>query len=86
MLVILVYDINKKRVGKVLKICRKYLSHVQKSVFDGNLTKSKLKSLKEEIKKAIVFDEDSVVIYTTEAKAFIKKEQIGVVDDETTVF
>ena len=33
MFVIVVYDINRKRVGRALKICRKYLVHVQKSVF-----------------------------------------------------
>lgn len=35
MFIILSYDINKKRVGKILKICRKYLVHVQKSVFEA---------------------------------------------------
>ena len=38
MFVIMSYDINKKRVSKVMKVCRKYLIHVQKSVFEGNLT------------------------------------------------
>ena len=49
MYVILVYDIHQKRVGKALKICRKYLIHIQKSVFEGNITESKLKALKEEL-------------------------------------
>ena len=35
MLVIVTYDISVKRVAKVMKICRKYLAHVQKSVFVG---------------------------------------------------
>ena len=41
MYVILVYDINQKQVGRALKICRKYLMHVQKSVFEGNITLTK---------------------------------------------
>lgn len=43
MFVILSYDINATRVGKAKKICRKYLNHVQKSVFDGAITEGQLK-------------------------------------------
>ncbi|MEG2717526.1 MAG: CRISPR-associated endonuclease Cas2, partial [Eubacterium sp.] len=39
------YDINEKRVGKVFKICKKYLIHYQKSVFRGEITPSKLIAL-----------------------------------------
>lgn len=35
MYVILTYDVKVKRNPKVLKLCRKYLTHVQKSVFEG---------------------------------------------------
>lgn len=51
MFVILVYDVKAKRNNKILKTCRKYLRHVQKSVFEGNLTEAKLKRLKNELKK-----------------------------------
>ena len=40
MFVILTYDIGAKRVSKIMKICRKYLLHVQRSVFEGNITRS----------------------------------------------
>lgn len=63
MYVILVYDIHQKRVGKALKICRKYLIHIQKSVFEGNITESKLKALKEELGHLIDTQMDSVIIY-----------------------
>lgn len=62
MYVILVYDIHQKRVGKALKICRKYLIHIQKSVFEGNITESKLKALKEELGHLIDTQMDSVII------------------------
>lgn len=29
------YDVGEKRVQKVFKVCKKYLSHFQKSVFRG---------------------------------------------------
>ncbi|NQN66905.1 CRISPR-associated endonuclease Cas2 [Streptococcus suis] len=35
MFVILVYDVNVKRTAKVLKTVRPYLSHLQRSVFEG---------------------------------------------------
>ena len=33
----LFYDVGEKRVQKVFKICKKYLSHFQKSVFRGDM-------------------------------------------------
>lgn len=56
------YDVNVKRVGKVFKICKKYLVHYQKSVFRGDITPSKLITLKNELKKIIIEDEDFVCI------------------------
>ena len=35
MYVILTYDVGAKRVSKVMMTCRKYMVHVQKSVFEG---------------------------------------------------
>ena len=32
--------ILEKRVAKALKICRKYLTHVQNSVFEGEVTQA----------------------------------------------
>lgn len=63
MFVIVTYDVNVKRNNKVLKICRKYLVHVQKSVFEGNITEAKLRKLKSELKRTTKTDEDSVIIY-----------------------
>ena len=47
------YDVNEKRVNKVFKVCKKYLSHYQKSVFRGEITPSKLILLRKDIKKAL---------------------------------
>ena len=56
------YDVSEKRVNKVFKICKKYLSHFQKSVFRGDITPSKLISLRSELKNIIVEKEDFVCI------------------------
>lgn len=58
----LFYDVNEKRVQKAFKICKKYLSHFQKSVFRGEVSPSKLMQLKKELKKIIDEDEDFVCI------------------------
>lgn len=78
MKVILVYDINEKRVGKVLKTCRKYLYWVQNSVFEGEISEAKLEKLKTELKKIINEEEDSVIIYTFRSEWYSKRETIGV--------
>lgn len=79
MFVILSYDINRKRVSKVMKVCRKYLVHVQKSVFEGMITEAKLTRLKKELENIIDVSEDSICIYQMESVRFTYKEQIGVV-------
>lgn len=79
MFVILTYDVKQKRVGKVLKICRKYLIHMQKSVFEGVITEAKLKKLKKEIEQCIDTNKDMVCIYALESMKYVTKEQIGIV-------
>lgn len=85
MFVILSYDINQKRVGKAMKICRKYLVHVQRSVFEGTITEAKLKSLKRELENAIDTDVDSICIYEMESVKYTGKEQIGLIQTFTNI-
>lgn len=85
MFVILSYDINKKRVGKVLKTCRKYLTHIHKSVFEGNLTEAELKRLKYELSKIVVVEEDSVCIYRMDSVRFTSKELLGTVQSFSNI-
>ncbi len=77
MFVIMAYDINEKRVAKVLKIARRYLHWVQKSVFEGEITHSKLLSLKKELSRIIVPSEDSVRFYKLPSRAAFKLEKMG---------
>ena len=58
----LFYDVNEKRVNKVFKICKKYLSHFQNSVFRGDITPSKLILLKKDLNKVIDENEDFICI------------------------
>ena len=57
----LFYDVGEKRVQKVFKVCKKYLTHYQKSVFRGDMTPSKFISLRSELNKVMndnVFGEE----------------------------
>ena len=56
------YDVGEKRVQKVFKICKKYLTHFQYSVFRGEITPSKMMKLKREIKHIIDEEKDFVCI------------------------
>ena len=77
MRVIAMYDVGEKRVGKVLKIFRKYLTWIQNSVFEGDITKSKLEKLKIELTKIIDKDYDSIVFFQMRSERAYKKEFVG---------
>lgn len=83
--IILVYDINAKKVNKALKICRQYLVHVQKSVFEGNITQANLDKLKNQLANLIDKQKDSVIIYRLDSPKYIGKEQIGVIEDNSNI-
>jgi len=86
MYVILVYDINVKRVGRALQICRRYLNWVQNSAFEGELTESKLRELKLRLKKLMDEKEDSVLIYRFHDQKHFEKEVMGVEKNTTDAF
>ena len=74
----MVYDINIKRVAKVLKVSRRYLSRVQNSVFEGEITPGRLKALQSELNKIINDTEDSILFYVWHFKNYSQREQIGI--------
>lgn len=78
MYVILVYDIGQERVGKMLKLCRKYLHWIQNSVFEGEITQAKLLEL--ELKAREIMDEerDSLIIFRSRSERWLEKKIVGV--------
>lgn len=73
----LFYDVGEKRVQKVFKICKKYLSHYQKSVFRGDMTPSKFIKLKNELKGVINYEEDFICIIKLMNSDVFGEEVIG---------
>lgn len=77
MYIILVYDCGEKRVGKMLKLCRKYLNWIQNSVFEGEISEVKLKELKINAKLIMDEDMDSLIIFSSRNEKWLNKEIIG---------
>lgn len=77
MYVILVYDMGEKRVGKMLRLCRRYLNWVQNSVFEGELTEVKLKELKLLAAEIMKKEEDSLIVFSNRQSNWMEKDIIG---------
>lgn len=77
MYIILVYDIGEKRVGKMLKLCRRYLNWIQNSVFEGELSEVKLKELIYRAKLIMKLEHDSLIIFSSRQEKWLDKQVIG---------
>ncbi len=72
-----VYDIEEERVGKMLKLFRQYLTWIQNSVFEGELTEGQFKELKEEVKELMDEEEDSVIFFEVATEQYINRTVLG---------
>jgi len=86
MYIILVYDIGEKRVGKMLKLCRRYLNWIQNSVFEGEITDVKLIELKEKAKNIMNVESDSLIIFKARQEKWLEKEVVGYEKNELNQF
>ena len=90
MYVILVYDINlenkdgQKVLRNVFKTCKKYLVHIQNSVFEGELLESQAIKLKSELDRYIRDDKDSVILFKSRNQRWLEKEFLGMIEDDKT--
>jgi CRISPR-associated protein Cas2 len=85
MYVILFYDIADKSIRakkensyKIRKEVEKYLTRVQFSVFEGEITPSDLKKLKAHLRKVADGDLDSIIIYESTRMNYTERVVIGV--------
>lgn len=76
------YDVNEKREQKVFKVCKKYLSHYQNSVFRGEMSPSKLIQLRKDLRAVIQEDEDFVCIIKLMNDNVFGEEVLGKKDKE----
>ena len=83
MYMILVYDIDTidikqgaKALRNVFKTCEKYLTHIQNSVFEGELSEAQVMKLSLELKKYLLSEKDSCIIFSSRNNNWMKKEFI----------
>nr|MDO8081520.1 CRISPR-associated endonuclease Cas2 [Candidatus Freyarchaeota archaeon] len=82
MYIIMAYDVGVERVNKVLQIGRKYLTWVQNSVLEGEISNSNFQRLKNQISETINKDHDMVTFYMLRTTKYFKKETIGTTKGE----
>jgi CRISPR-associated protein Cas2 len=71
------YDVGEERVADMLKIFRKYLTWVQNSVFEGELTEAQYEALKGEAEARMDPDHDSVLFWNVRAEKYCDRETLG---------
>jgi CRISPR-associated protein Cas2 len=74
---IAVYDVNVKRVAKMLKIFRRYMTWIQNSVFEGELTEAQFQRLQAEARALMEPDEDSVIFYQLGNEKYVGRIALG---------
>lgn len=90
MYVILVYDIDlenkegQRVLRNVFKICKKYLVHIQNSVFEGELLESQMLKLKSELDRYVRNDKDSVIVFKSRNQRWLDKEFVGMIETDKT--
>ena len=90
MYIILVYDINleenegQKVLRKVFKICKKYLVHIQNSVFEGDISEAAMLKLEKELKKYIRKELDSVIVFKSRSQKWLDKKFLGKIEEDKT--
>jgi CRISPR-associated protein Cas2 len=70
-------DVGKNRVVRVFKICKKYLTHHQKSIFRGSITPSNQIKLKDELSKVIDKNIDFVTMIKVIGEGSFSEMTIG---------
>ena len=78
MFVLMFYDVGEKRVAKVLKTARRYLTWIQNSVLEGELTPATLAALKTDVRKVLDLEYDSVLFYVWRTERYMSREVMGV--------
>lgn len=86
MYIILVYDIGVERINQVRAYLKRYLSWIQNSAFEGELTEGELAQVKVGLRGLIVESEDSIILFKTSNRKWVNKEIIGIEKSEVSTF
>jgi CRISPR-associated protein Cas2 len=78
MLVIVIYDIGIERIDSVRHILKQYITWIQNSAFEGEITEGSLEEVRLKINQIIDKSVDSVIIYKINNPKWLKKTVWGV--------
>lgn len=74
--VVIVYDMEADRTHRMLKLLRRYLTHVQFSVFEGEITQGDLEELKGKIDDRLQ-EGESTIIYELGSDTLLDRTVYG---------
>lgn len=77
MYVIVVYDVGEERVQKVCRYLKRYLPRVQNSVFEGDLSESKLATMKAGLYERLDPRVDSVLLWVLRDARWADRQIMG---------
>lgn len=91
MYLVLVYDINLDQKGQkilrnVFKICKKYLIHIQNSVFEGEMSESQFMEMKIALRGLLREGQDSCMVFKSRNNKWLEKEFLVKEADNTSAF
>ncbi|BAZ99099.1 CRISPR-associated endonuclease Cas2 [Methanothermobacter sp. EMTCatA1] len=78
MYLLVVYDVDVKRVNKVHKFLKMYLHWRQNSVFEGEVSKAQFGEIKTGLSELIDDTCDSVMIYEFPSKKYVSSHVLGI--------
>jgi CRISPR-associated protein Cas2 len=84
MYAIVVYDTAAKRNPQILRVCRQYLHHVQRSVFEGELSPAQLRRFRTAVEQVIDATYDHVLVYTFAPGTTAYRQEWGVPEPAPT--
>lgn len=84
MYVIVVYDTAVERNPKILRVCRQYLHHVQRSVFEGELSAAQLRRFRSEVEGVTDAGYDHVLLYSFPPGTTAQRQAWGVPEPAPT--
>ncbi|WP_135664016.1 CRISPR-associated endonuclease Cas2 [Halorhabdus rudnickae] len=74
--VVAVYDVEADRTRLFLNFLRRYLTHVQNSVFEGEITEGDLEEIKQELDSMLEAGE-SVIVYRMSSEQYVSRTVYG---------
>lgn len=83
--VLVTYDVPAERTRIYRKLLRKYLEHIQYSVFYGDITEGQLVTIRNEIKNVLDSD-DSIYIFESDVSASVDCTILGDADEPGSRF